>query len=403
MRGSRRSAAVVVALVVAWSLMAPIAGADPRFPNADALGAFALAPQEAAQATGASGGLQILNHEGGNTCRDENGGFTCRRSWGQMVVTQVYPYSLGLSVFSTREQAVSAASSHRGYRPRQDGATGIVLENDAEMAVSYSHSWGSDSVWAIAQSGPYVVEASCTVRRGHGTVDQLTACARTTIDAQFVKIAGTRRVTEPPGPPTNVTANLDGRAVLLTWAAPLRDGGSPVTSYTVTADEDGLTCTVPASGPEGSCLITGIRPGIDYMFRVVASNAVGPGEPSGAVVPARLVTRPDAPRAVTTKRRASDVTVRWKAPTGTGGSPLRSYVVTASPGERTCTTRTTTCLMEDLGGGIAYRFSVRALTDQGMSTPARSKPVRIPAPPPPPPAPVPTVPIVDPKPEQSLS
>ena len=377
--------------------------ADPRFPNADALGAFALAPQEAAQATGASGGLGILNHEGGNTCREDNGSFTCRRSWGQMVMTQVYPYSLGLSVFPTREQAARDASWRRGYVPRQEGVTGIVVEDDSDMAVSYSHSWGFDSVWAVTQSGPYVIEASCTVRRGHGTVDQLTACARATIDAQFMKVAGSRRVLEPPGPPVNVTANLDGRAVLVTWAAPLRDGGSPVTSYTVTADEDALSCTVPASGPEGSCLITGIRTGVDYMFRVVASSAVGAGEPSGSVVPGRLVTRPDAPRSVSTRRSASDVTVRWKAPAETGGSPLRSYVVTASPGNRTCTSKTTSCRMEGLPGGITYRFSVRALTDQGMSTPARSKPMRIPAPPPPPQAPAPTVPVVEAKPEQTLS
>lgn len=379
------------------------AAADSRFPNADALGAFALAPQEAAQATGASGGLGVLNHEGGNTCREENGGFTCRRSWGQVVQTQVYPFSLGLSVFPTREQAVSGAAIHRSYRPRQEGVTGTVLDTDTEMAVSYSHSWGTDSVWAVAQSGPYVVEASCIVRRGHGSVDQLLACARATIDAQFMKVAGSRRVTEPPGPPTNVTANLDGRSVLLTWSAPLRDGGSPVTSYSVTADEDGLGCTVPAAGPEHSCTVSGIRPGVDYMFRVVASNAAGAGEPSGSVIPARLVTRPDAPRSVVAKRRASDVTVQWRAPLETGGSPLRSYVVTATPGNRTCTTATTSCSITGLAGGASYRFSVRALSDQGVSMPARSKPVRIPAPPPPPPAPIPSAPAPEDKPTQTLS
>lgn len=380
------------------------AEADDRFPTPDSLAPFALAPQEAAVASGATGGLQILNHEGGNTCSESNRGFVCRRSWFQPVQEQVYPFALSVAVFPTREDAARDASFSRGYIPGQEGVTGIVLENESEMAVSYSHAWGSDSVRAIAQSGPYVVEVSCVVRRGNGSVDQMLACAQATIDAQFRKIAGTRRVIEPPGPPTNITANLDGRSVLLTWSAPARDGGSPITSYTVTSDEDGLTCSVQAAGPEGSCTVSGIRPGVDYLFSVTAANAAGVGAPSGSVSPGRFAARPGAPRSLSVKRRSDDVTVRWKAPTDTGGSPLRGYVVTASPGDRTCTSTRTSCTISDLPGGITYRFTVRARSDQGLSLPARTPRVQIPAPPAPPPAvPAPAPPPVEDKPPQTLT
>ena len=46
-----------------------------------------------------------------------------------------------------------------------------------------------------------------------------------------------------PSAPRDVTLTPNGTSVLVNWAAPIHDGGSPVTGYTVTASPGGASCT----------------------------------------------------------------------------------------------------------------------------------------------------------------
>lgn len=74
-------------------------------------------------------------------------------------------------------------------------------------------------------------------------------------------------------------ATADG-AVLVSFAAPVYDGGDPIVSYTVFASPGPQTATVPASARQAS--VGGLDPAVRYTFRAVATNAVGPSLPSGA-------------------------------------------------------------------------------------------------------------------------
>jgi hypothetical protein len=59
------------------------------------------------------------------------------------------------------------------------------------------------------------------------------------------------------------------------------------------------------------------------------------------------------------------VTVSWVAPLDDGGLVITEYTVTAIPGDRHCTTDTTTCVVTGLTNGTAYRFSVVATNSLG--------------------------------------
>lgn len=88
-----------------------------------------------------------------------------------------------------------------------------------------------------------------------------------------------------PGTPTIGTAIANaGLTATVAWTAPA-NGGSPITAYTINAYRNGSTSiwkrtTVAGSATSG--LVTGLSSGINYRFRVVATNAIGSGALSSA-------------------------------------------------------------------------------------------------------------------------
>ena len=93
-----------------------------------------------------------------------------------------------------------------------------------------------------------------------------------------------------PGTPTSVAAVAGNASATLTWTAP-PDGGSPLTSYTVTPYADGVAGTptvVTGTPPTPSATVSGLSNAVPYTFTVSAANAVGSGpvsQPSNSVVP----------------------------------------------------------------------------------------------------------------------
>ena len=91
---------------------------------------------------------------------------------------------------------------------------------------------------------------------------------------------------DAPGAPTGVVAVAGVQSASVSWAAPVSDGGTAITSYTVTSNAGGNACTW-ASGPL-VCVVSGLTSGTSYTFTVTATNVVGTGPPSdasNAVVP----------------------------------------------------------------------------------------------------------------------
>jgi hypothetical protein len=59
----------------------------------------------------------------------------------------------------------------------------------------------------------------------------------------------------------------------VSWTRPAHDGGAAITSYTVTVEPGGASCTTTGT----SCVIRGPHNGAGYTFSVVANNAAGIG------------------------------------------------------------------------------------------------------------------------------
>jgi len=77
-----------------------------------------------------------------------------------------------------------------------------------------------------------------------------------------------------PSTPRNVSAtNGVSAASVVSWRAPAKTGGSPITGYAVTASPGGASCSW-TSGPH-SCTVSGLTNGVAYTFTVKATNAMG--------------------------------------------------------------------------------------------------------------------------------
>jgi hypothetical protein len=83
-----------------------------------------------------------------------------------------------------------------------------------------------------------------------------------------------------PGAPTAVTATALSGGTAVSWTAPVSDGGSPITGYTVTASHGGQTCTTTGAT---MCTVTGLTNGRRYEIKVRASNTEGEGHASTRV------------------------------------------------------------------------------------------------------------------------
>jgi hypothetical protein len=94
--------------------------------------------------------------------------------------------------------------------------------------------------------------------------------------------------TAPPSAPVGATAVAGDSQATVTFQAPASNGGTEVTSYTVTSSPGGLTAT----GSNSPIVVAGLSNGTAYTFAVTAANAAGTGassSPSNPVTPTGAV------------------------------------------------------------------------------------------------------------------
>ena len=168
-----------------------------------------------------------------------------------------------------------------------------------------------------------------------------------------------------PSAPTSLQAQAGNGSAVLTWTAATANG-TPVTGYVITGAPGGTCSPSPATGL--TCTVTGLTNGTSYTFSVVATSAIGSSTAKSAapVVPSGV---PSAPTNLRQTDRSQDaIRMAWND-SNSNGSPIDSYLMTASPGSATCSAGpgVGTCVISGLPTFTTYGFQVRAHNANGWS------------------------------------
>jgi alpha-tubulin suppressor-like RCC1 family protein len=338
-----------------------------------------------------------------------NGGQTCTWSTGPLTCTLLgltNGDSYSFTVTATNALGTGPASSPSpSVTPATipGGPTGVVASPGNESAAVSWSAPGSDGGSAITSYTAAAADSTTPANGGQTcswstgpltcTVSGLTNGDSYTFTVTATNLVGTGIPSSPspsvtpatvPDAPTGVLATPGNGSATVTWSAPASDGGSAITSFTVTAADSttpangGQTCSW-STGPL-TCTVSGLTNGDSYSFTVTATNGVGTGpasSPSSSVTPA---TVPDAPTGVLATPGNASARVSWSAPGSDGGSVITSYTITAADsttpanGGQTCTWSTgpLTCKVSELTNGDSYSFTVTATN--GVGTGAASSP-----------------------------
>jgi len=183
-----------------------------------------------------------------------------------------------------------------------------------------------------------------------------------------------------PGAPTIKTAVAGNEKAIVAFTAPLSNGGSVITSYTVISVTPDSNITVTRSGSAATPItVTGLTPGTSYTFVVVATNALGTSAASGvcnAVVPTATV--PGAPTGVIAMRDDTQVYINFHPPLSNGGSAITMYTV-YSGGIIVGTSASRPITITGLTNGKAYTFTVKATNAVGQGPASLASKAVIPA------------------------
>lgn len=170
-----------------------------------------------------------------------------------------------------------------------------------------------------------------------------------------------------PAPPTGVVAEGGVRQAKVQWVAPVNNGGSEVTEYTVeSSDAIGGRRSATIAAPATEATVTGLANGTTYTFTVKATNAIGPSDPSSLSNAVTTAAAPGAPTNVVATAEDKQATVSWTAPADAGSGAITGYAVTSDPGSlQVSTTGATSAIVTGLTNGTPYTFTVVATNEVG--------------------------------------
>ena len=181
-----------------------------------------------------------------------------------------------------------------------------------------------------------------------------------------------------PNAPTNVVATASNASANVTWNAPVNNGGSAITGYSVTPYQNGVAQTPVNTTTTSLAFTNTLTNGDSYVFVVTANNIAGASVsslPSNAVTP---ITVPNAPTNVVATSIGNDsVNLSWSAPVNNGGSAITGYSVTSTPSGVSLSTTGTSVTIGSLTSGTSYTFTITANNQSGSSTPTTSSSVLV--------------------------
>jgi Tol biopolymer transport system component len=250
---------------------------------------------------------------------------------------------LGLALAGSRIYAAGAFSTIGG-QPRNGIA---ALDTTSSVATT----WNPDANFMVR---PVAVSGSVYVGGDFSSIGGSPA-------QNIARFASASTVPETP---TGVSATAaDGQATVAFSAA---DGGSPITSYTVTSSPG----TITATGSSNVITVPGLTDGTTYTFTVTATNSIGTSDASDASNAVTPTAVPGAPTAVSATPGNGQAVVSFAPAAATSGGGTTSFVVTASPGGITAFGTASPITIAGLQNGTIYTFSVTGRNASGTSPPS---------------------------------
>ncbi|XP_067387536.1 immunoglobulin-like and fibronectin type III domain-containing protein 1 [Emydura macquarii macquarii] len=191
-------------------------------------------------------------------------------------------------------------------------------------------------------------------------------------------MAATRAFPSPPAPPKIVSANKD--SITLSWAAPPKTGNSRILGYIVEKRKKGSNVWTPITDlpiTDRKLLVTDLKEGLQYEFRVAAINAAGAGEasaPSDAVFARDPMKPPGRVRDLkVTNTDYISITLAWTKPDSEEGCSAKGYEVEKRSSDslkwtqcNTVPIQMTTYTVKGLQAREMYFLRVRAINEGGL-------------------------------------
>ena len=171
----------------------------------------------------------------------------------------------------------------------------------------------------------FITAGSCTINADQA--GNATYSAATTVPQTFTVNA------IAPGAPTAAVGTAGNGQVSVAFTAPVSNGGSSITGYTVTSNPGGFT----GSGAASPIIVSGLANGTAYTFTVTATNSAGTGSASSASA------------AVTPK---STQTITFTNPGAQNFGTTPTLTATASSGLTPTFSSTTTGICTITSGGV---------------------------------------------------
>ena len=175
-----------------------------------------------------------------------------------------------------------------------------------------------------------------------------------------------------PDAPTSVLVTAGDSQLLISWSAPVDNGGDAITAYTATATDGSSSSTCGWTTGTLTCTISSLTNGTAYAVTVVATNSIGDSGNSTTVYGTPNVV-PGTPTLSSVVPGNQSLTVTWTAPSN-NGTAITGYTATAEDGlsTLTCTTVLLTCTISGLVNGTQYTVTLVAFNAAGDSTPSSS-------------------------------
>ncbi|XP_069094995.1 immunoglobulin-like and fibronectin type III domain-containing protein 1 [Pleurodeles waltl] len=187
----------------------------------------------------------------------------------------------------------------------------------------------------------------------------------------------------PGSPPAPSVIAVNSQAITLSWMAPHNKGSSRIQGYHVEKRKSGShswTAVTEKPIPDRRYTVTDLGQGLQYEFRVIAVNDIGPGEPSrpSETVFARDPMRPpDAVRDLrVTDSSYTTIALSWVKPLSENRDYAKGYFVEMRAVEsihwmrcNTAPIGMTTYTVKGLRPKHAYYLRVIAVNDGGLSEP----------------------------------